>query len=162
MDGRPSTGKRGRLTTTAKVTTLPLPPKKITVVVVGHTSCGGVSASIAAAAAAAADPTLASTPPPTSLGRYLVPLVRLAAELRANEYVGPDTTKDEFVRKLTTANVERQVQNLVKSEVIQRNWTTGESTLVPGKKCVKVKIHGWLHDVATAKLHDLNISQSAP
>lgn len=76
--------------------------------------------------------------------------------------MGPDTPKDEFVRKLTTANVVRQVNNLVNSEVIQRNWKTGESTLVPGKKCVKVKVHGWVHDVATAKLHDLNVSRCAP
>lgn len=105
------------------------------VIIVGHTSCGGVSAAIAGAS---------SGPPaetaPSSLGRYLVPLTKHAYQIRqeSKEELDPPA----FVKKLTTENVKKQLENLKASEVIQRNWTTGESTLVPGKVCKKVRLHG--------------------
>ena len=70
-----------------------------------------------------------------------------------------ELSPEDFSKRLTTENVRRQIENLVNSEVIQRNWTTGKSTLVEGKVCKKVTLHGWIHDVGTGKLHDLNISK---
>lgn len=105
------------------------------IVVVGHTSCGGVNAAIGGCAhgppAETAD---------TCLGRYLIPLTKLAYQVKTS--AEKELSPEEFQNKLTTANVRQQIENLKNSEVIQRNWTTGKSTVIPGKQCAKVRLHG--------------------
>lgn len=108
------------------------------IIVVGHTSCGGINA---AAAGAASGPPAETAP--SSLGRYLIPLTKLAYSLRsALPNGGADVDAAAFQKKLTTENVKKQLENLKQSEVIQRNWTSGKSTLVEGKVCKKVTLHG--------------------
>ncbi|CAO1629757.1 unnamed protein product [Sympodiomycopsis kandeliae] len=121
------------------------------IIVVGHTSCGGVNAAISGCAHGPPSATAS-----TSLGRYLIPLTQLAHDLKTASQ--KELSPEEFQSKLTTANVKRQIENLKNSEVIKRNWSTGESTLIPGKVCTKVRLHGFIHDVSTGKLHDLHLS----
>lgn len=116
-----------------------LPCGSLPVIIVGHTSCGGVKASIAASEASKGADGSASS---TCLSRYLVRLASLATELKENGTVTEQDSDEDFERKLTTANVQRQIENLKKSEVIQRNWTTAKSTLAEGKTCKKVRLHG--------------------
>ena len=103
------------------------------VVVVGHTHCGGVNAAIAAASAAspAAD---------APLTRYLTPLVQLATKFKADN---PDLDGAELSYKLTEASVKQQVDNIVETSVIQSNWK-GEPSPLSGKVSSKVRVHGYV------------------
>ncbi|KAI0758800.1 carbonic anhydrase [Fomes fomentarius] len=103
------------------------------VIVVGHTNCGGVNAAVKAAGAP-------SAPPPTSpLERWLAPLVEIA---RANN------DKDKPL-DMVDVNVKAQVDNIVKSKVIQSAW----------EKNKDVQVHGWVYDLETGKLRDLGITE---
>lgn len=106
-----------------------------------------------------------ATPPPSApLSRFLTPLVELSTAVRASmglkEGQAPKTDDEQkqLLAAATEANVKRQVENVVKTDVIQANWK-GEKSAFPGEASVRVKVHGWVHDVATGKLRDLGVTQ---
>ncbi|KAK0522712.1 hypothetical protein OC835_006484 [Tilletia horrida] len=115
------------------------------VVVVGHTSCGGMIAATGAAATGAA--------PGGALGRYLTPLVGLAKKLKENEEAAK-LEQPEFVRLLTEESVKQSMRHIASTEVIKDNWA-GKASPLSGKG-------SWVHDVGTGKLRDLNVSLLPP
>jgi len=123
------------------------------VAIVGHTSCGGANASLAAALSGAANQdgpiaTIPSEPADSDLNRWLEPLTRIATSLPLSSL-----PKDEALQLVVEANVKTQVEKLANSEVIRNAWTQGTP------KGQKVWIHGWVYDLSTGLLRDLNISR---
>ncbi|KAK0546647.1 hypothetical protein OC846_001380 [Tilletia horrida] len=120
------------------------------VVVVGHTSCGGMIAATGVADSGSA--------PGGALGRYLTPLVKLAKSLKEN----PEAAKLEqadFVRLLTEESVKQSMRNIAATDVIKDNWA-GKPSPLSGKVMKKITIHGWVHDIGTGKLKDLSVTLS--
>ena len=115
-----------------------LPPS---VVLVGHTNCGGAAACYDAACAGPAGA------PSDSLGRWLAPLVDLATSLNL-----ADSDRPSALAKLVDANVRKQVGNLVASDVMQKAWAAGKS----------VRVHGLVYDLASGELKDLGVTQGPP
>jgi len=105
------------------------------VIVKGHSSCGGCVAAHGA-------------PPPsargdTPLARFLTPLIELRHSM-----------KECAVDELIEANVKRGVQNIADSAVMQAAWAKhAKGEMRP------VYIHGWVYDLASGRLRDLDISQ---
>lgn len=102
--------------------------------------------------------------PSAPLSRFLTPLVELSASVRASmglqDGQAPKTEdeKKQLLTAATEANVKRQVENVVQSDVIKANWQ-GKKSAFPGEPAVRVKVHGWVHDVSTGKLKDLGVTQ---
>ena len=106
------------------------------VIVVGHTDCGGVKACHAAT----------KRPPPfprtTALQRWLAPLTELVWAL--GSIVGQ--CHDELT-PLVEANVRMQVANVLSSDVLAREWKRRD-----------VCVHGWVYEIETGRLRDLEVS----
>ena len=83
-------------------------------------------------------------PPPAPLDKWL-------ASLRAPALSMPEgTTVDELVRE----NVKAQVENVVKSDVVQSHWFgSGQGRLVG--------VHGWVYDLEKGLVEDLYCSVRA-
>lgn len=118
----------------------------------GHTGCGGAAACVAAA------PKYSGTgdvvviedyPHDAPLNKWLTPLTLLAHKMSL-----PD--KPEALRMLVEENIRVQVANLSKSETVLQSKAKGFG--IPGQG---VWVHGWIYEVETGKLVDMNIS-SAP
>ena len=123
------------------------------VVVVGHTSCGGVNAAIAGAGAPASQDALQSS----ALLRHLVPLTQVAKRvLDAN----PGLEETELAQKIIYQSVKLQIDNIVSTDVIQDNWK-GLTSPLSGKVMNKVTIHGLCYDIAKAQLVDLDLTRSS-
>jgi len=60
---------------------------------------------------------------------------------------------DESLATLVKENVKAQVENLAKTETITKAWGVGTH------KKQKVFIHGWVYDLGTGRLRDLEISR---
>ncbi|CEH13644.1 Predicted carbonic anhydrase involved in protection against oxidative damage [Ceraceosorus bombacis] len=123
------------------------------IVVVGHTSCGGVAASLQCAAS---KQDLPSAP----LARYLTPLISLADKIRASPEA-QGLSEAELVQLITERSVKQQMENIVESDVIKANWA-GKKSAFPGEASKKVEVHGWVHNIATGKITDLGISILPP
>ena len=100
------------------------------VIVVGHTRCGGVEA----AQKAAAQP---PSPPDGPLARWIAPIVDIARE-------HPDADLTTLVEE----NVKAGVRKLVENEVIRGAWAQRRN----------VKVHGWVYELETERLRDLEVS----
>ncbi|KAG1854748.1 carbonic anhydrase [Suillus tomentosus] len=116
-----------------------MPP---TVVLVGHTNCGGAMACIEAAKVAATNPS-ASTP----LTRWLSPLTALVRSLDLSA-----CSANEALNKVVEANIIKQVDNICKSEPITTAWAD------PLAK--KVTVHGWMYDLAEGRIKELVVRDS--
>lgn len=126
------------------------------VVIVGHTECGGAAACLAAAQSSSLSlegpiTTIGSLPVESSLNRWLEPLTRLAASLHLSSI-----PHAEALPIVVEENVKAQVENLAKTQAINDAWTKGT------RKGQNVWIHGWVYDLATGLLKDLNISRGPP
>ncbi len=102
------------------------------IIVCGHTNCGGVKAAMQSKDYGILNPWL----------RNIRDVYRLhEAELNA--------IKDEHERynRLTELNVEEQCLNVIKTAVVQKNYIKNGHPVV----------HGWVFDISSGKLKDLNI-----
>jgi carbonic anhydrase len=111
----------------------------ITVVVVGHSSCGGVVEAFNAAASPS-DHHKTETP----LERWLEPLTDYARSINVTANSLPE---DQGVPLLVEDNVKLQVNNLLMSEFVL-------------EKGANVWVHGWVYDLANGTLRDLGISRN--
>ncbi|KAG8688710.1 hypothetical protein FRC09_012768 [Ceratobasidium sp. 395] len=115
------------------------------IVIAGHTQCGG-----AAACHAAAQTLNSAGPPTTPLARWLGPLTDLAASLAQEKHDAHDTSAE--LASLVDANVRKQVENVVDTDVIQRAWAAGK----------QVYVHGWVYVIETGTIKDLKITVNPP
>jgi len=123
------------------------------VVVVGHSSCGGVIASIAGTSSPPTQEALQSS----ALLRHLVPLQQVAKKVvDAN----PDLKGKELEEKVVYESVKVQVDNIVSTNIIKDNWNGVKSPL-SGKVMNKVQVHGLYYDIAKAELIDLDLTRSS-
>ncbi|WVQ73932.1 hypothetical protein IAR50_003513 [Cryptococcus sp. DSM 104548] len=111
------------------------------VMVVGHTGCGGCIAAFDQPAPKSADgPDVGGTP----LVRYLDPIIRLRHSLPE----GSD------VNDLIRENVKINVKNVIDSPTIQEAWAKNRAG-----EFRPVYVHGWLYDLSTGYIIDLNVSE---
>ncbi|CAE6411923.1 unnamed protein product [Rhizoctonia solani] len=115
------------------------------IVVAGHTQCGG-----AAACHAAAQNLNGAATPTTPLARWLNPLTQLAASLASERTDSHDTSAE--LSTLVEANVRKQVDNVVDTDVVQRAWASGK----------QVYVHGWIYVIETGTIKDLKVTINPP
>jgi carbonic anhydrase len=125
------------------------------VIIVGHSNCGGAAASLKAVQNPKFVPevpiiTIDGEPADSPLNRWLQPLTLLAHSLHL-----PDQ-EEKALDMVVKENVKAQVENLANTETIINAWTHG----TPQKQ--KVFIHGWVYDLGTGVLKDLGISRGPP
>ncbi|KJA16231.1 hypothetical protein HYPSUDRAFT_110621, partial [Hypholoma sublateritium FD-334 SS-4] len=127
------------------------------VIVVGHSECGGAHASLVAAQSNPSPPpnkpiiTIPSAPADAPLNLWLEPLTRLAISLNLSSV--PESIALPVV---VEENVKDQVFKLTQTQTIIDAWTKGTP------KGQSVWIHGWVYELDTGYLRDLNISQGPP
>jgi carbonic anhydrase len=140
-----------------RVITKPNHPPFSSVIVVGHTKCGGVGACYDAVLSAAAndggldDPSsiipVPDHPPTDPINVWLKPLTYLAVSLFPDYLAGMPPEKAN--RALAEENVKRQVSALVETEVVKHAWKEGKD----------VWVHGWVFEMECGRLVDLNVSK---
>jgi len=112
------------------------------VLVVGHTNCGGAVACLNAVTG--------GTPLPettTPLGRWLAPLAALAGTLDLKDIPQP-----EALTKVVEASVRAQVENVAGTAVVKGAWEGGKNLWV----------HGLVYELETGTLKDLNVTRGPP
>ncbi|KAF5315516.1 hypothetical protein D9611_004839 [Ephemerocybe angulata] len=126
------------------------------VVIVGHTECGGAAACLGAAQRPNLDlekpiATVPNLPADSSLNRWLEPLTRKTASLGLSS-----TPHAEALPVVVEENVKLQVEMLAKTVTISEAWEKGTP------KGQEVWIHGWVYDISTGKIRDLNVTRGPP
>ncbi len=106
------------------------------VVVCGHTGCGGVEAALSGVVHGPA-------------GVWLQPVQMLA---RQNDPALRSLSVAERVNRLAELNVQRQVENLSHTQVVNDAWALGQ----------KLVLHGWLFTVREGLLRDLGMTLTGP
>ena len=133
------------------------------VIVVGHTSCGGVSAAVQQVLKEQSGKL--ELPSASALSRHLSTLTDLARYVRAKmeERQGLDdaAVHERMVQLVTEASVRHQLQTIMEHPVIQDNWKEKVSPL-SGRVNPRVTLHGWIHDIRTGRLMDLNLDVPPP
>lgn len=134
------------------------------IIVVGHTSCGGVQAAVKQVISEQ-DEKYPEPKANTALNRHLTPLTDLARYLRVKVHErhtwDENTMQKHLVPLLAEASVRKQIQNISEHPVVQDNWNQKVSPL-NGKVNPRVTIHGWIHNLENGKLIDLNVSMQPP
>lgn len=131
----------------------PFFPPRFTVVIVGHTECGGAAACFGAACSAQFNPHAPtcvidpSLEPDAPLNQWLTPLTKLVASLKLSS-----VPKVLALPLVVEENVKKQVQNLSMAQTIVDAWTDDK----------KVWVHGWVYDLAKGQLRDLGVSRGPP
>ena len=122
------------------------------VIVVGHSRCGGVNACYHAAESNA-DPshTIHHIPPSDPLNKWLKPLTELAFSLKPK---WSSMSPSQAVQYIAEENVKKQVETIVGQKIIEDVWKHE----LEGKGR-KVRIHGWVYELSTGLLKDLNITR---
>jgi carbonic anhydrase len=105
------------------------------VIVMGHYGCGGVQAALGHHSYPVVNPWI----------QNIRDLYRLYRE--ELDQLGTDEVR---FRQLVELNVREQVFNLYKTSIIQESWATER----------RPSIHGWVFDIATGMVKDLNISRA--
>lgn len=123
-----------------------IPATLQTVVLAGHTHCGGAAACYEAVAArSTAEPEPKPKPKPeTPLSRWLAPLTNLVASLDLS-----NTTPSDALDRIVHENVKRQVANICDAEPVKQAWAARKP----------VWVHGWVYDVASGRIKDLGVSR---
>lgn len=120
------------------------------VVIVGHTQCGGAAACFKAVQGAAGSLPVPSASAEAPINRWLAPLTSLASSLDHIAAV-PDA---EALPVLVEENVKVQVENLSKSDTVLSAWSAAN-----GKRIQPLWIHGWVYEIEKGTLRDLGISK---
>lgn len=118
------------------------------VVVVGHSGCGGAAACLGAAQSldyTGPSQTVPDHPADHPLNVWLAPLTELVASLNISTL-----DEKEALALVVEENVRRQVDNLSQTPTVKHAWERGRN----------VSIHGWVYDLSTGLLKDLEISRS--
>jgi carbonic anhydrase len=110
-----------------------------TVLIVGHTKCGGAEASLKAARG--------QPLPPGPLGRWLTPLTELTTRLGLQLLPDP-----EALIKVIEASVREQVAHVAESEPVQAAWKARRNLWV----------HGLVYELENGKLRHLNVTRGPP
>ncbi|PFH47191.1 hypothetical protein AMATHDRAFT_68281 [Amanita thiersii Skay4041] len=114
------------------------------VIVVGHSKCGGVTASLQAVQTGI----LPDLSP--ALNQWLAPLIQFISTLAIPRVLDP-------LPFVIETCVKKQVENVCETETMKRVFKEGQSP-----KGKKVRVHGWIHELETGHLRDLNISRGPP
>ncbi|KAI3627973.1 carbonic anhydrase [Malassezia furfur] len=134
------------------------------IIVVGHTSCGGVAAAVKQVLRER-DESISEVTQSTALTRHLTPLTDLARylyiKLHERHTMDEAQLQERLMRLVTEASVRRQIQNIVDHPVVQDNWRQKVSPL-NGKVNPRVTIHGWIHNLGTSQLLDLDVTVNPP
>ncbi|KAG2039418.1 carbonic anhydrase [Suillus americanus] len=112
----------------------------LTVILVGHTNCGGAAACLKTVKDAAANTD--ASQPDTPLTRWLSPLIARVQSLDLSA-----CSDNEALNKVVETNVIMQVDNICKSEPITTAWAD------PNAK--KVTVHGWMYDLTRGRIDEL-------
>jgi carbonic anhydrase len=107
------------------------------VVVVGHYGCGGVAAVL-------------DQQPRGLVDNWLKHIEDVAMD--EHEALDAASDHDARVNLLCEMNVRRQVQNVVRTSVLQSAWERGQA----------VGVHGWIYSLKDGLLKDLNCSHFEP
>lgn len=130
------------------------------IIVAGHTNCGALAVCVDADSSTksksfpkrsldrephSTEPFHSTSwPPPAPLDEWLADLRHIAVKGKALS-----------VEELTEENVKKQVENVMKSKVVQKAWAhEGRSHLLG--------VHGWVYDVETGLVKDLGVSKYGP
>ncbi|MDA3809136.1 MAG: carbonic anhydrase [Spirochaetaceae bacterium] len=92
------------------------------IIICGHSDCGGIKAAV-------------ENNQDGSLGQWLLPVRNFLK------------TYGDKLESLSIANVEKQVQNLCESTIVQDAWKNGQ----------ELEIHGWFYHVGEGRIMDLNM-----
>jgi carbonic anhydrase len=119
---------------------------------VGHSKCGGVTAALVAAQNNS-DPSITITEHPASspLNLWLAPLTKFALQLKSQF---SSKSQDDALQFLVEQNVRTQVDNIAKSEVMKETW---KHEIEGSGRAVRV--HGWVYDLGTGLLKDLDTTR---
>ncbi|MBF0196599.1 MAG: carbonic anhydrase [Planctomycetes bacterium] len=105
------------------------------IILCGHYGCGGVQASMGPKCNGMIDDWLESV-----------------RDLYSSHSEELSEIKDpqEAANALSELNVKMQVENICKTEVVQEAWSTGQT----------LEVHGWVYDISTGTIKDLEVSRS--
>ncbi|CAD6584804.1 MAG: hypothetical protein CYPHOPRED_002853 [Cyphobasidiales sp. Tagirdzhanova-0007] len=125
------------------------------VVVCGHYGCGGVIAAMESAKNRQAVE-LEADEGAEAIQQWLSPIRALAvAEARVKERSATSDSDasdaTDALKRLVEKNVCAQVSNVASCSVIKNAWKAGKS----------VTVHGWVYDIATGKIDDLNVGEGS-
>ena len=123
------------------------------VVVVGHSECGGAAACLNALqrpSISVDEPisTIPSLSPDAPLNRWLDPLTKHLRSLQLS-----DMPREVALPIVVQENVKRQVEHVCKTQPMIDAW----SNVDPERR--NVWVHGWVYDLASGRLRDLEISR---
>ena len=116
-----------------------LTSSECTVILAGHTHCGG-----AAACLKAHNEGTPITATATPLSRWLAPLSHLIAALDFSA-----TPADKALDRIVAENVRCQVANICEAEPVKKAWADGKS----------LSVHGWVYDLASGRIKDLEVTR---
>jgi carbonic anhydrase len=105
------------------------------IIVCGHVGCGGVKGALTQSVDGYLDD-------------WLAPVVKLAKDNQAD--LDALATEDEKTTLLAKLNVKHQLIELAKHPIIKAAWESGQ----------ELSLHGWLFDMPTGELVDLDVSVS--
>lgn len=106
------------------------------IIVCGHYGCGGVKAALRNEKLGIID-------------NWLLGIKDLAHQKR--RVLDELTTEDEKVNRLCELNVQRQVNNLAHTTIVQDCWDRGQ----------KLSVHGWIYGLDNGLVNDLNVTMSS-
>ena len=106
-------------------------------IIKGHYGCGGVTASL-------------STGQHGIVDNWL----RTIKDIYRNNKQDVDScaTKKDCINRLVELNVIRQVNNIASTAIVQEAWANGR----------KLEVHGWVYDLETGRLKDLECNIRDP
>lgn len=105
------------------------------IIVCGHVGCGGVKGALTQSVDGYLDD-------------WLAPVVKLAKDNQAD--LDALATDDEKTTLLAKLNVKHQLIGLARHPIIKAAWASGQ----------ELSLHGWLFDMQTGELVDLDVSVS--
>ncbi len=95
--------------------------------------------------------TIKELPASNPVNKWLTPLTKLGLSLK---YELSSKPNDEALQYFIEENVRKQVENISKSKVIKEAWEHEAEG-----KGRKVRVHGWVYDLGSGLLKDLEITQ---